>query len=209
MRQIGCAPLETPHFLFILSKIAKCPNLPEVSAIQSLVSIERSKGKWTSEDVTGAAGLLGFGENGDLQIVWDEDVDTEFLMKAWWNAWKEVDKPGFGASFWSQDIMDEQAAIKHRLREALRTLCEYKGTKEAMERYEEVISASSLTPNEAYTALGATQDYGDDMMITITDMRVSDSQLRYLPVEKHCPLHSRAHQLALNRYWISLPSALR
>ncbi|KDQ18157.1 hypothetical protein BOTBODRAFT_52950 [Botryobasidium botryosum FD-172 SS1] len=165
-RQIHCDPSLTPHYFEFLCKIANYGSLPGSLQLQSFVQVERSKGRWPREDVYRSAEMLGFSEDGELRIRWGDDVEDDFTLKAWWAAWRRVE---------SYDLpKDDRDTTKRDLKEALRILSESKGSKELMHAYKQIMKRSTLGPNEAYAILGASKDFDDALMITVTELRITD-----------------------------------
>jgi ubiquitin carboxyl-terminal hydrolase 25/28 len=179
-QQVHCDPPRTPSYLFLLERISHVELLPNYMQLQAVVVIEKSKGLWTTDDVNLAAQMLGFGEDGHLRISWDSDVEDDFLMKAWWNMWKRVDNE-FDYDIEFQLVnrghqgskKEQRDAYRRDLKEALRILCQSKGSKEASKMYEQVMRMSIMSLADAYQQLGASADFDDSVMITIYNMRVS------------------------------------
>lgn len=181
-----CDPANTPDYLNSLEALGQL-NIPGAKELEQKVTMERSRGLWSSNDVLNASKMLGFGEDEEasLRIAWDEDVELEFLIKAWKAARQSVER---GTAKWryqfnlasDKEPPESEKAILLRkdLKDALKILCQVKGTKQAMDAYEESVRLNDMTVDDAYQALGANKEFDDTLMLTIFNLRVSGQRLR-------------------------------
>jgi ubiquitin carboxyl-terminal hydrolase 25 len=164
--QLRCGPVFAPDYLDTLTKISELPGLPDSDHLFNLVQIERSKGFWSSTDLHKGARLLGFGEDGAMRIPFDSDVDENFLINAFQNAWRDAD------STYRHDS-ERRDAHRQELKEALKMACQFSGNPELVARYEQEVRIRTMDPSRAYGVFGATGDIDDEMLLVVYSMRVS------------------------------------
>jgi ubiquitin carboxyl-terminal hydrolase 25/28 len=128
--------------------------------IRELVVTERSRSRFTYDDLQTAARVLGFGIDNDLKVDFEDDVPGEFIERAWRDAlrrsWQDVDS----------------AARRRNLMEAFRIIAEARGSREMYNQWKNE-NDNGMTPEKAYQTLEVPQTVDDDMLITIYNMRVS------------------------------------
>lgn len=131
-------------------------NRPNLDA---LLATERSRGRFTSEDVQSAIRILGFGSENELRLDYDDDVDEEFILNAWRSAvrrsWKEI----------------EGASRRRDLNEAFRIVAESRRSLSLIKEYEED-QLHGMTPDQAYSTLEIPMGVEEDMLLTVYSMRV-------------------------------------
>jgi ubiquitin carboxyl-terminal hydrolase 25 len=162
LAQCRCDPINTPEYfeafnniVDMLRNVNECPN-----SLETLIGSERSRGRFTTQDVQTAIHLLGFGSDNDLRVDYDDDVDENFIKCAWRDAlkrsWKEV----------------ESASRRRDLNEAFRIVAENRRSVALIKEYEEE-QANGMTPDKAYNTLEIPMGVEEDMLITVYNMRVS------------------------------------
>jgi ubiquitin carboxyl-terminal hydrolase 25/28 len=87
LAQCRCDPAGTPQYFTylttIIQQLQKFGNcFPQ---LQELLAMERSRERFTSEDIATAATTLGFGIGNVLNVEYKEDVEDQLVE----NAWKE------------------------------------------------------------------------------------------------------------------------
>lgn len=131
-----------------------CP--PEIS---ELVATERSRSRFTIDDLQQATKILGFGIDNDLKVEFEDDVPNSFIERAWRDAIRRS---------WT----NPDGATKRRdLNEAFRIIAESRGDREMHDLWRHEL-ASGMTPEKAYQTLEVPQGMDDEMLITIYNMRV-------------------------------------
>ncbi|KAG6906912.1 hypothetical protein DXG01_011439 [Tephrocybe rancida] len=139
--QVRCDPAKTVEYFTSFSNIVGvmqsfrgCPQ-----SLLEILATERSRGRFTLQDLNRAATILGLGENNLLSVEYNEaDVPEEFLE----NAWKACVK----RSWW------EPVAGAEMLRsanEAFRMLAEARGSGSLLRVWESGMSRA-MTPEKAY-----------------------------------------------------------
>ena len=130
---------------------------------------QKSRGFWSEDDLHRAVTLLGFGEDRPLGISFDSDVDGDFLIGAFRNAWAEID-----ARIAKDGMFDFQKrdAERRDLKEALVIASQRLGSKAIVERASQEIDFKSMTASDAYEVFGATKEVDDDTLIVVYQMRV-------------------------------------
>jgi len=123
--------------------------------------MERSRDRFTIDDVERAAAILGFGLNGPLRVEYDEaDVEETFIE----NAWKECAKRSW------RDL-EHGSEILRDANEALRILAEARGS-ETLRKVWESGKERVMNPDKAYDTLEVPKDVDEMMLITVFNMRV-------------------------------------
>lgn len=122
---------------------------------------EGSRGRFSLQDVKVALELLGFGQSNDLQVDYEEDVDDDFVAKAWramvrnsWTDPKGVEK-------------------RKSLNDAFKIVAEFRRSRVLRKMYDEEVM-NAMTPEKAYDTLEVPQYVDEDMLITVYNMRVGE-----------------------------------
>jgi ubiquitin carboxyl-terminal hydrolase 25/28 len=138
-----------------LQEFGSCP--PQ---LQELLAMERSRERFTSEDIATAATTLGFGIGNVLDVVYGEGVGDQFVE----NAWKESAKRSW------RDL--EHGSDTYRLvNEAFRILAESRGSIKLRKIFENG-KHKYMTPDQAYDTLEVPKEVDDFMLIIVYNMRV-------------------------------------
>lgn len=145
-----------------LQGVAECPSL-----LQEVVVIERSRDRFTIDEVERAATILGFGVQGPLKVEYDEaDVDEEFIE----NAWRDCVKQSW------RDLERGSESLRNA-NEALRILAEARGSG-ALRKVWEGGKDRIMNPERAYDTLEVPKETDDLMLITVFNMRMEESPVQ-------------------------------
>ena len=131
--------------------------------LQNLILDERTRGRFTRDDFSNAVTTLGFGHNGPLRVDFDDTVEEEFIINAW--------RDGVRRS-WKDET--NGSTIRRELNDALRIISEVRGSAE-MHRVWEREKGSIMTVDTAYSTLGVSKEMDENTIITVFDMRVSET----------------------------------
>jgi len=131
--------------------------------LQNLILDERSRNRFTQDDFFKAVGTLGFGHDGPLRVEFDESVEEEFIISAW--------RDGIRRS-WKDEA--NGSAIRRELNDSLRIIADVRGSAE-MHRVWEREKGSVMTVDTAYSTLGVSKEMDENTLITVFDMRVSET----------------------------------
>jgi ubiquitin carboxyl-terminal hydrolase 25/28 len=124
--------------------------------------MERSRDRYTFEEVETASQILGFGSEGPLKVEYDNDIPEEFIE----NAWRECVKRSWRDHDGGQNLQRDA-------NEALRILAEAKGSVRLRSTWE--AGKDKLTnPDRAYDILEVPKELDDSMLIPVFSMRVCD-----------------------------------
>lgn len=131
--------------------------------LQNLVLEERTRNRFTQDDFLKAVGSLGFGHDGPLRVDFDESVEEEFIVSAW--------RDGIRRS-WKDEA--NGSVTRRELNDALRVIADVRGSAE-MHRIWELEKGSIMTVDTAYSTLGVSKEMDENTLITVFDMRVSQT----------------------------------
>ena len=134
-----------------------------------VLATERSRDRFTSEDLAKAVITLGFGADGPLRLDFDDEIPEDFIE----GAWKECLKRSWRDPEHGPDMLREA-------NEAFRILAEARGS-ENLRRIWEAGKQRVMNPDKAYDTLEVPKDVDDAMLITVFTMRVC-SVSTYSPV---------------------------
>lgn len=129
--------------------------------LQNLILEERTRNRFTEDDLFKAVSTLGFGHDGQLGVDFDETVEEEFVISAW--------RDGIRRS-WKDET--NGTAIRRELNDALRIIADVRGSAE-MHRVWEREKGSIMTVETAYSTLGVSKEMDENTLVTVFDMRVS------------------------------------
>ncbi|KAF8079191.1 hypothetical protein FPV67DRAFT_101469 [Lyophyllum atratum] len=163
--QVRCDPAGTigyfTHFSNIVQVMQNFPGCPQ--SLPEILATERSRDRFTFEDLQRAAQTLGFGSEGALRVEYDEtDVEESFLESAWREcikrSWKDT---------------EHGAELLRSANEAFRMLAEARGS-ETLRRVWEAGKDRVMTPEKAYDTLEVPNNVDDFMLITVYNMRMDE-----------------------------------
>ncbi|KAG6331492.1 hypothetical protein ID866_7597 [Astraeus odoratus] len=165
LAQCRCDPTQTPtyftHFFTVIQAIQEFGSTPPQD-LQSIVFEERSRNRFTEDDLKNAISVLGFGRDGPLRVELDADVDDNFIAGAWKDcirrAWRD---PQNG----SQRQRDAN--------EAFRIVAESRGSTKLRKMWEDS-SKNIMDPDRAYAILEAPPETDESMLMTVYMVRVGE-----------------------------------
>ena len=128
--------------------------------LENLIVTERSRGRFAAEDFNIAVRMLGFGSDNCLKVDYDEDVDDEFLQRAW----KDVIRRS-----WNDP---NHATIRRDMNDAFRIIAEWRHSSQLMKALNDELT-NGMTPEKAYNTLEVPIGVDEEMLITVYNMRVS------------------------------------
>lgn len=131
--------------------------------LQNLVLEERTRNRFTRDDFLKAVSMLGFGHDGPLRVDFDESVEEEFIISAW--------RDGIRRS-WKDEV--NGSATRRELNDALRVIADVRGSAEIYRIWERE-KGSIMTVDTAYSTLGVSKEMDENTLITVFDMRVSET----------------------------------
>jgi ubiquitin carboxyl-terminal hydrolase 25/28 len=169
LAQCRCDPADTMGYFTALVHIVQtmqAMNEDTPMDLQNLVLEERMRNRFTQDDLLKAVSTLGFGHDGPLKVDFDESVEEEFVINAW--------RDGIRRS-WKDETSG--SATRRELNEALRIIADVRGSTE-MFRVWEHEKGSTMTVDTAYSTLGVSKDMDENTLITVFDMRVSETLSR-------------------------------
>ena len=134
--------------------------------LQNLILEERTRNRFTRDDFFKAVSSLGFGHDGPLRVEFDESVEEEFIISAW--------RDGVRRS-WKDEA--DGSATRRDLNDALRVIADARGSAE-LHRIWEREKGSIMTVDTAYSTLGVSKEMDENTLITVFDMRVSETLSR-------------------------------
>ncbi|CAE6429960.1 unnamed protein product [Rhizoctonia solani] len=159
--QLRCDPLDTPIYFDSIQTLSRHSQYPNVSAIESLVGIESSKGRWSTAELQAAADKLGFGVDNVIGADYiPDEADDEYLFSA------------FQAT---RKMAGNDAAKRSETERSLRILAESRASDTLMKRYEEVMAPNYMDTDEAYRVLEVSRDVDDDTLVVVYQVRIDDS----------------------------------
>ncbi|CAE6436051.1 unnamed protein product [Rhizoctonia solani] len=159
--QLRCDPLDTPTYFDAIQMLSRQSQYPNVSAIESLVVIEASKGRWSMTELQAAAEKLGFGVDNVIGADYIQDeADDDYIFSAFQAARK---------------LANNDAAKRSEIERSLRILAESRASETLMKRYEEVMAPNYMDVDEAYRILEVSRDVDDDTLVVVYQVRIEDS----------------------------------
>ncbi|KAG1886129.1 hypothetical protein F4604DRAFT_1724815 [Suillus subluteus] len=165
LAQCRCDPANTilyfTHFYAIIAAIQSLGGVPS-QELQTLVFEERSRGRFTEEDLQNAAAVLGFGKDGALRLELEDDIEDDFLAEAWRtairNAWRDA---------------KDCTQLQRDANDAFRIIAQSRGSKKLMKLFSES-SKNQMDPSRAYSVLEVSADVDDELVLTVFVMRVEE-----------------------------------
>lgn len=168
MAQCRCDPARTPLYFGLINKLLETMKARGVPAsvrdeLETFILEEKSKGRWTREDLKKGAQALGFGRDNALGVELDDEVDEEFILRAWRDCIKR-----------SWRSLEGTAGSEKRaeLNDALKMLAESRSSTKLMDAWKNEKS-KGMSPDSAYSTLEVPKDVDDEMLLTVYSFRVS------------------------------------
>ncbi|KZT22681.1 cysteine proteinase [Neolentinus lepideus HHB14362 ss-1] len=164
LAQCRCDPAHTmEYFTYLCNIVYAFQTLGQLcpQELQNFVIEERSRGRFTQDELQTAATALGFGQNNRLRVDFEADTDDEFIKGAWRDALREA---------WKSP---ESASRRREVQDALMVVAQARGSRKLMELYSEE-QGSGMTPERAYSTLEVPADVDEEMLITVFLMRVEE-----------------------------------
>ncbi|QRW22094.1 indoleamine 2,3-dioxygenase [Rhizoctonia solani] len=159
--QLRCDPAETPTYYDAIETLSRQSQFPNVSAVQSLVAVEASKGRWSITELQAAAGKLGFGTENIIGSEYiPEDTDDDYIFSAFQAARK---------------LASADPAKRSEIERSLRILAESRASEVLMKRYDEIMAPNYMDTDEAYRVLEVSRDVDDDTLVVVYQVRIDDS----------------------------------
>ncbi|KAI0328424.1 cysteine proteinase [Cubamyces sp. BRFM 1775] len=163
--QCRCDPANTMTYFTQIHGIVSImmqlgQNVP--SELQTLIAEERSRFRFTPDDLREAAKFLGFGRDGELNVELDDEVDDDFIAQAWRSARQRA---------WQDP--SNATTRRAQLNEALRLIAEHRGSEKLLKVWNDE-KGSGMSPDTAYSTLEVPRDVDETMLLTVYSMRVED-----------------------------------
>ncbi|KAI0352188.1 cysteine proteinase [Trametes cingulata] len=165
LAQCRCDPANTMIYFTHLWRIVNTmmqlgQNVPQ--ELQTLIVEERSRFRFTPDDLHEAAKTLGFGRDGELSVELDNEVDDDFIAQAWRSARQRA---------WQNPA--DAATRRARLNDALRLVAEYRGSEKLLKVWSDE-KGTGMSPETAYSTLEVPREVDEAMLLTVFSMRIED-----------------------------------
>lgn len=164
LAQCRCDPGDTIRYFTALVNIVQTMQMMNEDTpmdLQNLILDERSRGRFTQDDLSKAVCALGFGHDGPLGVDFDDNVEEEFIINAW--------RDGIRRS-WKDET--NGSTTRRELNEALKVIADARGSPEMHQVWERE-RGSIMTVDTAYSTLGVSKEMDENTLITVFDLRVS------------------------------------
>ncbi|KAL4070474.1 hypothetical protein J3A83DRAFT_4525436, partial [Scleroderma citrinum] len=165
MAQCRCDPAQTPlyftQFFTIIQAIQEFGDVP-AQDLQNLVFEERSRNRYTEEDLKNAISALGFGKDGPLRVELDADVDDDFIAEAWKDCVRRAWRDASNGTQLQRDAND-----------AVRIVAESRGSTKLRKMWEDS-SKNVMDPHRAYAILEVPAETDESMLITVFMVRLEE-----------------------------------
>lgn len=164
LAQCRCDPGRTPTYFSALYQIVDTMKERGVSPpeqLEMLIAEERSRHRFTLDDLNQATALLGFGKDNILAVELDEEVDDDFIIHAWKNAQKRA---------W-RETSDKASQLRSDLNDAFKIIAEWKCSS-ALRQAWELHKGPTMSEESAYRTLEVPKEVDETMLITVFNLRV-------------------------------------
>ncbi|KZS93255.1 cysteine proteinase [Sistotremastrum niveocremeum HHB9708] len=162
--QCRCDPAKTPvyfgHLTHITTFIANIQPT-QGTALENLVALETSRGRWGPDAIRTSYTALGFGAQHVLRVDWNEEIDDDFTFNAWKDAVRRT---------WVDSTSSSQK--RRDLNEALRILAESRGSSKLLSLLDQ--HKGDMDPDQAYRTIDVPQQTEDGMLLMVFQMRVDE-----------------------------------
>lgn len=165
LAQCRCDPGHTIRYFTALVNIVQTMQMMNEDTpmdLQNLILDERSRGRFTQDDLLKAVGTLGFGHDGPLRVDFDDSVEEEFIINAW--------RDGIRRS-WKDET--NGSATRRELNDALKVIADARGSREMYQVWERE-RGSIMTVDTAYSTLGVSKEMDENTLITVFDLRMEE-----------------------------------
>jgi ubiquitin carboxyl-terminal hydrolase 25 len=166
MAQCRCDPSHTPeYFGSIWTIVQTMQDFGEVppADLQSLILEERARHRFTDEDVSRHVHALGFGDDNDLRIEYDESINDDTVLNAYAAASKLV---------WRDPARGDER--QRDLDEALNVLAQVRGSVKLWNKWRsQTMNGGRMSPAKAYSTLDVPQGTEDELIISVFSLRAS------------------------------------
>ena len=169
LAQCRCDPAGTMYYFAALVRIVQAVGEVDEDApmgLEDFVLKERTRNRFTQDDLLKAISTLGFGHEGPLKVNFNESVEEEFVINAW--------RDGIRKS-WRDEM--NGSTTRRELNDALRIIAGVRGSAEMYHVWEHE-KGSIMTVDTAYSTLGASKEMDGSTLITVFEMRVSETLSR-------------------------------
>ena len=122
-------------------------------SLDMILAEERSRHRFTWQDVEKSKVLLGFGKDNVLGVDL-EDADDEFIIQAWKDAMKRVWREAEGAS------------LRAELVDAFKVIADLRGSAKLRETWEKG-KGSMMTLETAYSTLQVSKEFDDSTLLAV------------------------------------------
>lgn len=160
--QCRCNPAKTIEYFSAFTEIVetmKARGAMPPDTLDMILAEERSRHRFTWQDVEKAKMLLGFGKDNVLAVDL-EDADDEFIIRAWKEAMKRVWREADGAS------------QRAELVDAFKVVAELRGSSKLRDSWESG-KGSMMTLESAYSTLQVSKELDETTLLAVYAMRVS------------------------------------
>ncbi|KII93273.1 hypothetical protein PLICRDRAFT_35462 [Plicaturopsis crispa FD-325 SS-3] len=165
LAQCRCDPANTVnYFTHLFNIIEALSNVGEIPPqdLQTLALEERSRYRFTHQDLQMATERLGFGKDGQLSVDFDDDVEDEFIVNAWKDAVRRA---------WSD--LKEGSQLQRDANDAFRVIAESRGSAKLRKLWEDT-NGKIMDPDRAYSTLEVPKETDDGMLLTVFAIRVQE-----------------------------------
>lgn len=166
LAQCRCDPANTPlyftHFFNIVETMKERGTSPP-EQLELLIGEERSRHRFTLDDLDKAMYILGFGKDNIVGVDLDEDVDDQFIIDAWKNALRRA---------W-REPPDKASQLRSDLIDAFKIVAEWKCSPKLRQAWDKD-KGPVMTEDAAYNTLGVPKEVDETMLITVFNLRASD-----------------------------------
>jgi len=161
----------------IVERLQSHGNFP--TFLLEILATEKSRDRFTREDLAKAVTTLGFGVDGPLKLEFDDEIPEDFIESAWRECMKKS---------WKDP--DRGSEMLREANEAFRIVAEARGS-EKLKKVWEAGKERVMNPEKAYDILEVPKDVDDAMLITVFTMRVGGSSSSSRAIHPNVQLDSR------------------
>jgi ubiquitin carboxyl-terminal hydrolase 25 len=159
--QCRCNPAKTIEYFSAFTEIVdtmKNRGVAPPEALDMILAEERSRHRFTWQDVEKAKVQLGFGKDNVLGVDL-EDADDDFIIRAWRDAMKRVWREADGSS------------LRVELIDAFKVIADLRGSVKLRDTWENG-KGSMMTLDTAYSTLQVSKEFDESTLLAVYAMRV-------------------------------------